>query len=259
MDERTVKLILSYDGTRYSGWQRQAGQETIQGVVEEHLARITGASVVVHGAGRTDAGVHALAMTASFTTQSSIPCDGLLRGMNSMLPPDIRIRDVAVVAPEFHARKSATGKAYSYQVYTGMVMPPCERLYRGHYRGAVDVDLIGQALGFLVGEHDFGCFEASGSRSLEAREQGAVRTIYAARLVEEDEPDRLTLEIIGSGFLRHMVRNIVGTVMEIGRRRRPVSDIPLLLKVGDRSLAGATAPAAGLFLKEVYYESIPLP
>ncbi len=251
MVPRTVKLVLAYDGTRYHGWQRQANAPTIQAAVEEALATLTGEPVVVHGAGRTDAGVHALGMVAHFQTASRIPAEGLLRGANSVLPDDIRVLAVEDVDNAFHARYSATGKTYWYQLSFEPVLLPTMRLYWAAFRPPVDQDRMAACLEALVGTHDFSSFEASGSRTGEER-RGAVRTIFAARLLPMGDK-RFRIEIQGDGFLRHMVRNIVGTVVEVGQGRRSVEDFRRLLTARDRRLAGATAPACGLFLRAVHY------
>ncbi|MCG2824688.1 MAG: tRNA pseudouridine synthase A, partial [Desulfobulbaceae bacterium] len=185
---RNIKLVLAYDGTGYAGWQRQLGQPTIQQVVEEAIARLTQAPVVLHGAGRTDAGVHAQGMTANFQTDSAIPLSGLVKGLNSMLPEAIRVLDAEKVAHDFHARYNATGKVYEYAFMATEIMPPCLRLYAAQVRAPFARDAVRLCLPMVVGTHDFSSFEASGSRDLTiAGGRGAVRTIFAARLDEEEK------------------------------------------------------------------------
>lgn len=250
---RTVKLVLAYDGTGYCGWQRQKdGQLTIQGVVEEKISTMTNSRAALHGAGRTDAGVHALAMVAHFRTNSTIPCQGLIAGLNSMLPPDIRVLAASDAAPEFHARHSAVAKIYWYQFFFGDILLPTLRLYWAQFRGHADLAAMESCLELLVGEHDFASFEASGSREPDAA-RGAVRTIFHAGLDCTGAPGMIRMEICGDGFLRHMVRNIAGTVAEVALGKRSVEDFRAVLAARDRSLAGPTAPARGLFLKEVLY------
>jgi tRNA pseudouridine38-40 synthase len=252
---RTVKLVLAYDGTNYCGWQRQKrGQQTIQGMIEEKISTMTGGGrVVLHGAGRTDAGVHALAMVAHFRTISTIPCRGLVGGLNSLLPEDIRVLAAADETSDFHARHSAVAKIYWYQFFFGDILPPTVRLYWAQYRGQADYAAMEACLQHLVGEKDFSSFEASGSRDPAAL-RGAVRIIYYARLHRVDATGMVRMEICGNGFLRHMVRNIAGTVAEVALAKKSVDDFRAIVLAKDRSQAGPTAPARGLFLKEVKYD-----
>ena len=253
---RNIKLVLAYDGTAYAGWQRQLGQLTIQQAVEEAIARLTQAPAILHGAGRTDAGVHAEGMTANFETESAIPLVGLLNGLNSTLPEAIRVLTAEKVAHDFHARYNATGKVYEYTFMTTEIMPPCSRLYAVQVRGPFAGAAVRLCLPMLVGTHDFSSFEAAGSRDLSASGgRGAVRTIFAADLAEEKGKDSAVyrLTISGDGFLRHMVRNIVGTLFAVGRGRLFPLDFQGILVARNRSLAGATAPAKGLTLKTVLY------
>ena len=246
---------MAYDGTAYAGWQRQKEDLTIQGVLEEKLAIMTGSPVTLHGAGRTDAGVHALGMVANFTTMTRIPAAGFCKGLNSLLPQDIRIRKAEEVAADFHARYSATGKVYLYNIAVDTVLEPTERLYRALIIGKFDPAPVTACLNVLIGRHDFSSFEAAGSRDTSHKEgRGAVREIVTAELLrDKDYPNKFQFVLAGDGFLRHMVRNIVGTLVEVGRGKRSVDDFTALLAAGDRSLAGPTMPANGLFLKEVFY------
>lgn len=252
---RNLMLRLAFDGADYAGWQRQKEQPTIQGEIEDKLAIITNGPVALHGVGRTDAGVHALAMTAHFETSSTIPCDGLLRGLNSMLPEAIRILAVEEKESGFHARINARGKVYVYQLLVGGICLPTQRLYSHHLSHDLWVEPMRECLTLLVGEHDFSCFEASGSRDVSyLGGRGAVRNIFKAELLMgEGRPLPISFEISGDGFLRHMVRNIVGTLLEVGSGRMSVDEFRSVLAGKDRAAAGPTAPARGLFLKEVYY------
>jgi tRNA pseudouridine38-40 synthase len=251
---RNIKLIIAYDGTRYAGWQRQKNEPTIQGLLEGTIATMTGAAVVVHGAGRTDAGVHALGMAANFTTTANIPCPGFLRGLNSMLPPDIRILAVADNGPQFHARRSACAKTYFYNICTAPVQIPTERLYSAHIPGDLDIDAMEDSLACLHGSHDFSSFEASGSRDPRNTDgRGAIREIFAARISRQKTEDRIRITLTGNGFLRHMVRNIAGTLIQVGKGKITVQDFREILAAHDRTCAGPTAPAHGLFLQEVHY------
>ena len=248
-------LRLAFDGTGYAGWQKQKEQPTIQGVIEDKLVIMTNGPVVLHGVGRTDAGVHALGMTANFETGANIPCAGFLRGLNSMLPEAIRILAVEEKELGFHARINARGKVYIYQLLVGGICLPTQRLYNHHLKHELRIEPMRECLDALLGKHDFACFEATGSRDpnyLGGR--GAVRTISRAELtVGEGLPLPIGFEISGDGFLRHMVRNIVGTLLEVGSGRMGVEEFRAVLVSKDRTVAGPTAPARGLFLKEVYY------
>jgi tRNA pseudouridine38-40 synthase len=252
---RNILLRLSFDGTAYAGWQRQKEQPTIQGAIEEKLALITNAPVILHGAGRTDAGVHALGMTASFETASAIPCAGLIRGLNSLLPEDVRVLAADEMEAGFHARINAKGKVYQYRVLVGDICPPTRRLYNHHLKHRLRIGPMRECLEALRGEHDFACFEATGSRDLDfTGGRGAVRNIFKTELtVGEGIPLPISFVIAGDGFLRHMVRNIVGTLLEVGAARMSVEEFLAVMAGGDRTAAGPTAPARGLFLKEVYY------
>jgi len=257
---RNIKLTLAYDGTNYHGWQRQQGQGSIQGVVEERIARMTGENMPLHGAGRTDAGVHALGMVANFHTRSPIPCPGFWKGLNGLLPGDIRVLQVEEAAPEFHARYQALGKRYVYNISLGAVPLPTARLYTVHVAADLDLTAMQACLAQLVGRHDFTSFAAAGADyPVAGRAKGAIRRIFSAKLGSGGRsPAQISIELTGDGFLRHMVRNIVGTLLEVGRGRRPVADFQRVMAARSRPAAGPTAPAHGLFLMEVYYEELPL-
>lgn len=255
---RNIKLLLAYDGTDFSGWQRQQNIRTVQETLETGLAVITAEKVTVHGAGRTDAGVHALGMVANFNTSAKIPCTGLQKGLNSLLPEDVRILAAADAAPDFHARRSATGKTYYYDCVISPVQMPTKRLYALHLPAPPDLESIQACLPLLLGTHDFSSFEATGSRDHEIdSSRGAVRTLLEARLDTSGLPGRLRLYVTGDGFLRHMVRNIVGTLLAVGRHKFTPEQFAGIIQAKNRSLAGPTAPARGLFLKEIYYGAAP--
>ena len=251
---RNICLIIAYDGGDYQGWQRQAAAPTIQGEIEERLAIITTKSVTLHGAGRTDAGVHATGMAANFHTNSSLSCPQLQKSLNSMLPPAIRIIGAQEVAASFHARFSCRGKRYCYYLHTAPVQPPFLRHYALHAPAALDDQRMRDCLDILIGSHDFSSFENTGSRDQENEHdgRGAVRTLFAATL-ERRGQDMLAIELTGDGFLRSMVRNIVGTLLQAGGKRISVADFTAILTAKDRGLAGPTAPPHGLFLKKVLY------
>jgi tRNA pseudouridine38-40 synthase len=243
----TFKITLAYDGTNYVGWQRQAAGSSIQGLVEDALGVLDGRSVDVAGAGRTDAGVHALGQVASFTLARDIEPEVLLRALNAHLPDDVRVIRVESASSEFHARFDARRKTYRYRICDGPAMSPFDRLYAWHLPGALDTDAMDDAAHMLEGRHDFAAFQTAG---------GATRT--TERTVERSSVHRDTASIVayeisGEGFLRHMVRAIAGTLVEIGRGRATSASMRDVLASRDRSKAGSTAPAKGLFLVSVEY------
>lgn len=257
---RTLKLTVSYDGTRFVGWQRQAEGVSIQGLLEEALARFEGAPVTVHGAGRTDAGVHALGQVASVQITSAHPTNAIARGLNACLPQDVRVTDVQEAAADFHARFSARSKTYRYLLRNASIVSPFERAFVWHVPEALDLDVMQTAARALVGTHDFAAFRSTGGDTKET-----VRTISRSEILNhvgrallglqgEDDPTLLAYEVSGDGFLRHMVRAITGTLVEIGRGQRPAASMAALLAGGTRAQAGATAPPQGLFLVRVDYD-----
>ena len=249
---RNLKLVLAYDGSEFSGWQVQPGVATVQGTLASMIGRLTGEKVLPQGSGRTDAGVHALAQVATFSTESPIPAENLAKALNNILPASIRVLEVAVVASEFHARKSARAKTYRYRMHRGAICPPFLARYVGHYPYPLDEDAMCRAAGLVVGEHDFTSFAAVDPEH--GREEGAtsnVRHIFASHWQREGEEFLYTVR--GSGFLHHMVRNLVGTFILVGKGTRAPSDITRILSARDRSAAGATAPASGLYLVGVEY------
>jgi len=253
---RTLKLTLAYDGTRFVGWQRQAEGESIQGLLEEALAKFEGAPVTVHGAGRTDAGVHAHGQVASAHVTFTHAPATLGRALNAILPDDIRVLDVAEAPPDFHARFSARSKSYRYQLRTGAVGDPFTRAFEWQLSERLDVDRMRAAAASLVGTHDFAAFQSAGTDVT-----SSIRTIFRSEIrgPEGSAPllgprSVLVYEVTADGFLRHMVRAIVGTLVEIGRGWRPVASVTQLLDGGTRADAGATAPPHGLFLVRVDYD-----
>jgi tRNA pseudouridine38-40 synthase len=243
---RTLKLTLAYDGTRFVGWQRQAEGDSVQGLLEDALARFEGGRVTVHGAGRTDAGVHALGQVASVQVSCGHDVRTLTRALNAQLPGDIRVLSIDEADADFHARFSARAKTYRYQLRYGSIADPFERAYVWHMPEPLDVDAMAQAAGALVGTHDFAAFQSTGSET-----SGTVRTMTGSEL--RDTGGGLAYEITGDGFLRHMVRAIVGTLVEVGRGFRQANGMAALLKDSTRAQAGATAPPQGLFLVRVDY------
>jgi len=260
----TFKLTIAYDGTGFVGWQRQAAGTSVQGLLEDALSELDGRHVDVTGAGRTDAGVHALGQVASVSLKRAIDRRTLMRAVNSRLPESIRIVDAADAAPSFHARFDARSKTYCYRIWNGEVMNPFERAYVWHVPSPVlDVAAMASAATLLEGRHDFAAFQAAGTdtRTTE-REVFSSRVRAGSDLVQSPgdppqfhakAPDLITYEIAGAGFLRHMVRAIVGTLVEVGRGRRPPAWVGEVLRSRDRSGAGPTAPAPGLFLVSLEY------
>jgi tRNA pseudouridine38-40 synthase len=274
------KLTLAYDGTGLVGWQRQAAGVSVQGLLEDALRELAGASVTVIGAGRTDAGVHALGQVASVSLDRAIPPDALVRALNARLPDSVRVLAAEEAPAAFHARFGAQAKTYCYRIWHGDVISPFEQRYAWHVKGALDVDRMDLAASLIEGQHDFAAFQASGGTAgtTERRVSRSCMTIggpdEVGRVVAwsgspaargragrphggPDLPGRLiAYEISGNGFLRHMVRNIVGTLVEIGRRRRPADWIEEVLESRDRARAGPTAPPGGLFLVSVSYDAL---
>lgn len=250
------RLTLAYDGTGYCGWQAQPRGGSIQQRLAAAILDITAESAVVHGSGRTDAGVHALGQVAHVRLAARLPAGNLLKALNARLPPEIRVLAAAQVDDSFHARHNALAKAYRYRWFRGPVCPPFLYRYVHHYPYPLDEAAMAAAAEQFLGRHDFTSLAAAGDRRAEAaRAAGqvpdATREIFRCALARRGE--ELVLEVTGSGFLRHMVRNIAGLLIEAGRHRRTVADIPALLAARDRRRAGPTAPARGLCLVEVFY------
>ena len=244
---RTLKLTLQYDGTDYVGWQRQAEGTSIQGLLEDALKPIEGAAVTVHGAGRTDAGVHALGQVASVRLTATLDTTTIARALNAVLPLDLRVARVEDVADDFHARFSSTGKVYQYRIVNGPFASPFVRRYVWHVIPEIDFAAVREASSVLVGTHDFAAFQGTGT-SVASTERTVRRIDWI------DQADGLAImEIEGDGFLRHMVRNIAGTLVEIGLGRWPAAVMTDILASRDRARAGTTAPPQGLFLMEVKY------
>jgi tRNA pseudouridine38-40 synthase len=242
---RNIRLILAFDGTSYHGWQVQHGPPTIQETVRRAISRVTGERANIVGSGRTDAGTHARRLVASFVTTSQIPAAKFVPALNSILPPDIRVLSARAVPMGFHARYSACSKVYRYQIYTGPVLPPHLAREHFHYPYPIQIHLMREAVAEFVGEHDFASF-AAGTPG-----RNTVRRIFSCELKRSGR--RLTLTVEGNGFLHHMVRNMAGTLLEIGRGIMSMDDFRRLFEQRDRRRAGFTAPAHGLILVRVSY------
>src|SRR5258708_30819542 len=246
----TYKVTLAYDGADFVGWQRQASGVSIQGLLEDALREIDGRDVTVTGAGRTDAGVHALGQVAAFTFERTISVDAVARALNAKLPPAVRIVAAEDAPASFHPRFDARDKTYRYRICSTDVLSPFERRYAWHVPGALDVEAMSEAARAVEGTHDFAAFQSTGSNA-----KTTVRTITSSRIessIQSALPDphsaMFSYEVTGDGFLRHMVRAIVGSLVEVGRGRRAPSWIGEVISSRDRASAGPTAPPGGLFL-----------
>jgi tRNA pseudouridine38-40 synthase len=246
---RTLKFTLQYDGSDYVGWQRQPNGASIQGVLEDALAPIEGGPVTVHGAGRTDAGVHALGQVASATVVNTLDERTLARALNAVLPLDVRVLSIEEDEPDFHARFRALAKTYEYRIVNAPIASAFLRRYVWHIPHPLDLEAIRTAAGPLVGTHDFAGFQGAGTFAA-----STVRTILALEVEDGAGFDLpFVIRVTGDGFLRHMVRNIVGTLVEVGAGRWDPWRLLAVLESRDRSEAGRTAPPQGLFLTHVAY------
>ncbi len=249
---RNLKLILSYDGSDFSGWQVQPDAKTVQGTLASAIGRITGEKVLPQGSGRTDAGVHALAQVATFVTESSVPTANFLKALNDILPAAVRVLEVTEAAADFHARHSAREKTYRYRLQREAICPPFLARYVWHYPYPLDEEAMACAAGMVVGEHDFTSFAAvDAERGHEDEAASNVRRIFFSGW--ERTGGELVYTVRGSGFLHHMVRNLVGTFILVGKGTLQVEDVKRILEARTRSAAGATAPASGLYLVSVEY------
>lgn len=246
---KKYKLTIAYDGTHYCGWQVQPNGISIQSVLEKSLSCLLKDSITIIGAGRTDAGVHALGQVAHFETDQELSFDRILMSLNGILPSDIRIKELTPISKDFHARYSALGKEYHYHLWLEKTIDPFFHLYRHHPRFLVSLPLLQEAASAFVGTHDFSTFANVGGAA-----KTAIRTIQRIDMVPQEGGVRLEFE--GNGFLYKMVRNIVGTLLEVASGKRPFESLKTLFEAKDRRLAGIAAPAKGLFLVKVRYPSI---
>jgi tRNA pseudouridine38-40 synthase len=251
---RYFKLTIAYDGTDFHGWQVQSNKPTIQGEIANVLGRLTQERVFLHGAGRTDAGVHALGQVASFKTLSALSAGEFQRALNALLPQTIRIVGAEEVGPTFHARYSARGKTYRYRIYRGKVVPPMIWRYVLHYPFPLDEDAMRDAATRFAGVHDFASFAASTGSEDDDQERSTERDIFSAELVRSADDEELVFTVCGRSFLRYMVRKMVGTLLDIGRGKLRPEDIDRLFELKDRSKSGPTVPAQGLTMVSVRHE-----
>jgi tRNA pseudouridine38-40 synthase len=277
---RNLRLLVAYDGTDFHGWQRQPDVLTVQECLESAIAGILGEKAQVYGSGRTDAGVHALNQVANFKAACPIPCENLKKALNDSLPPTVRIRDVQEVSAQFHARYNVRSKTYRYRILQAPVASPFLCRFVWHYPFKLNVERMAAAAKLFEGEHDFTSFAAAEGGSADESlsngfaapallpvpptqagvpgpatktEAAFVRRIFTSRILRRARVSMLIYEVTGNGFLHHMVRNIVGTLIEVGREKLEPDDITRILKARDRSMAGPTAPARGLYLVGIEY------
>jgi len=249
---RNLKITLAYDGSDFHGWQVQPERATIQGTLAAAIERVTGRKVLPQGSGRTDAGVHALAQVASCQLDAGIPTENLQSALNHVLPAAIRVLGVEEAAPEFHARRSARAKTYRYRIYRGEICPPFLARYVYHYPYPLEAEAMRAVAAVVVGEHDFTSLAAvDPERSREEEEASNVRAVYSSEWAREGEEFVYTVR--GNGFLHHMVRNLVGTFLWLGKGTLDGAGMKRILEARDRSAAGPTVPACGLYLVRVEY------
>jgi len=265
---RTFKLTIAYDGSGFHGWQAQPGFRTIQGILSEVGSQITQDKIFIQGASRTDAGVHALGQVAHFRAQTGLPAAELMRAFNALLPPQIRVIAAEECSPSFHSRWLAQAKTYRYRIYQGAVLPPFEFGRALHHPWPLDEAAMTEAARLFEGEHDFTGFSASSGSEEDDRDRSGVRVVYSSELRQSEitgvaadlaagvtggESHELTYIIRGQSFLRYMVRKLVGTLLDVGRGKIQVAQIPALFEARDRSLTGPTVPPDGLCLVSLEY------
>ena len=253
---RNIRLTIAYDGTDFHGWQRQPKAPTIQSCVEAALERIVGRAVKVVAAGRTDAGVHAAKQVANFKTSSPIPCPNLAKAVDDLLPPTVRVKEAQEAREHFHARYAAHSKTYRYRILQAPVCSPFVARFVYHYPYPLDRRSMAEAARLIEGRHDFASFAGSCGTNEDVPPESpssTVREIFTSRILWRARTSILAYEVSGNGFLHHMVRNIVGTLIEVGRSKLAPGDMVRILEARDRALAGPTAPALGLCLMGVEY------
>lgn len=248
---RNIKLIIAYDGASFHGWQVQPGVPTIQGALNEAASQITQEKVTLHGASRTDTGVHALGQVAHFRTHSRLSAAEFQRALNGLLPPTIRVVASEEVGPDFHSRWQSQAKTYRYRIYRGKVLSPFDYLRVLHYPWPLDEDAMASAARLFEGEHDFTSFAAASG--IEDDDRDMTRVIFSSEIVREPEHDEIAYVVRGRSFLRYMVRKIVGTLIEVGKGRLTLADVQRIFDARDRNASGPTASPEGLYLVSLEY------
>ena len=256
---RNIKFTIAYDGTDFSGWQAQPGQSTIQGALTDVLEKLTQRRVMIYAAGRTDAGVHAAGQVVNFKTQSPLATEEFQRAFNALLPPTIRVNAAEEVSSDFHSRWDALAKTYRYRIFRGRVVPPFLWKYVQHDPHELNFNAMAEAARHFIGEHDFTSFAASTGSEEDDRERTTIRTIYRSELLRaqnansHNPAEEWVYEVRGKSFMRHMVRKMVGTLLDVGRGKLVAADLPELFALRDRSKSGATMPPHGLCFEKVEY------
>ena len=244
---RKIKLKIEYDGTNYHGWQIQKNAISVQEIIEKAISRLLGKEIGIVGCSRTDVGVHAYGQIAHFSTDSTIPGDKFSYAINNLLPSDIVIKQSEEVSEDFHSRYSAKGKKYRYLIYNGAHASAIMRNRTYHVRPELDIEKMQKAAKYFVGEHDFAAFQATGGQV-----RSTVRKIFSMEL-QKKEDNIISIEVSGNGFLYNMVRIIAGTLVYVGMGKIDADEISMIIDSLDRTRAGKTAPAEGLYLMEIYY------
>jgi tRNA pseudouridine38-40 synthase len=250
---RNIKLTIAYDGANFHGWQVQPELPTIQGALNAAASQITQDKIILHGASRTDSGVHALGQVAHFRTHSNLSAAEFQRALNGLLPPPIRILSAVEVGPDFHSRYQSLAKTYRYRIFRGRVLSPFDHLRVLHYPGPLDEEAMAAAARLFEGEHDFTSFAAASGAEDDDADRVMTRLIYSSQIVREPEREEIVYVVRGRSFLRYMVRKIVGTLIEVGKGRFSVEDIGAIFEARDRNRTGPTVPPEGLYLVSLEY------
>jgi tRNA pseudouridine38-40 synthase len=256
---RNIKFTIAYDGTDFNGWQAQPGQSTVQGALTDVLEKLTQHRLMIHAAGRTDAGVHAAGQVVNFKTQSPLTVEEFQRAFNALLPPSIRVNAAQEVSPDFHSRWDALAKTYRFRIFRGRVVPPFLWKYVHHDPYEMNFDAMAEAARHFIGEHDFTSFAASTGSEEDDRERTTIRAIYRSELLRtqyansHNSAEEWVYIVRGKSFMRHMVRKMVGALVDVGRGKLVAADLPDLFALRDRLKSGATMPPQGLCLENVEY------
>lgn len=250
---QNIKLTIAYDGADFHGWQFQPGIPTIQGALHGTLQQITQEKLTVHGASRTDAGVHALGQVAHFKTHSTLPAHEIQRAMNALLPPSVRIMAAEEVGQDFHSRWMAQGKTYRYRIYRGPALPPFDYRRALHYPWPLEESAMAAAARLFEGEHDFTSFAASSGSEEDDKDRDMQRVVHSSEIIREPDRDEIAYVVRGRSFLRYMVRKIVGTLIEVGKGHLSAADVLQIFEARDRSRSGPTVPPEGLYLVSLEY------